>query len=345
MAAKFTVTQPLFFLLFWLLRCVYEAFNATTMFRAIVIPSIRQIIAVNSIKLPSHSTIHLLRPQAKLAVPIARHVSIFANHQSLVQPREALVVKKRKSRKKRPQTQAKEGKFNVAAFATANEYDLDELHTALVRSDRYGTRKFYTDPDQEVLHVQLKDAEETAVNSEPQEIFFFREGSVVLWNCSDAETDFIVQYLKNFEINPYELSTIEEEKEVMDYAYTEHNNGGDLKNEIFWLRSNEPSDLFKYTYSNAMTSSVKLGVWERMLNEYSDGLAEVTSDLKNGKTIRMTRADILKRTGELFELKHLVNLNSELLGTPDFYWEHESLERLFAKTCHYFSISKRKRVS
>lgn len=287
----------------------------------------------------------------KLWSPVAatvRCVSIFhgGSRNSIQSNVAALTVKKRPPRKKRPVAQAKEGKFNVVAYATAHEYDLDGLHLALIRTDQFETRKFYADSDQEVLHIRIKHNTDGGepFTGEPQEVFFFREGSTVLWNCDDEQTRLIWQYLSAYEVNAYEAPVVEDEKEIMDYAYTDSQNGG-LKQEVFWLRANESNDLFKYTYSNAMTSSVKLAMWEAKLNEYIDGLAEVTSDLKNGKSLRMTRAAVLQKTGELFALKHLVNLNSELLGTPDFYWEHESLEKLFSKTCYYFSVPKRKRVS
>lgn len=58
----------------------------------------------------------------------------------------------------------------------------------------------------------------------------------------------------------------------------------------------------------------------------------------------MSRADVLRKTGELFALRHLINLSSDLLDTPDFYWEHEEQEELYQKMCSYFSINRRTRV-
>jgi hypothetical protein len=58
----------------------------------------------------------------------------------------------------------------------------------------------------------------------------------------------------------------------------------------------------------------------------------------------MSRADVLRKTGELFALRHLINLSSDLLDTPDFYWEHEKQEELYQKMCSYFSINRRTRV-
>jgi len=58
----------------------------------------------------------------------------------------------------------------------------------------------------------------------------------------------------------------------------------------------------------------------------------------------MSRSDVLRKTGELFALRHLINLSSDLLDTPDFYWEHEEQEELYQKMCSYFSINRRTRV-
>lgn len=52
----------------------------------------------------------------------------------------------------------------------------------------------------------------------------------------------------------------------------------------------------------------------------------------------------MKKTGELFGLRHKINLSSDLLDLPDFYWEREQLEAFYRSTCNYFSISTRLKV-
>lgn len=296
----------------------------------------------SAIKIPSSGSQALTR---KNQLPVVsrcsqRLVHSSPKHQNNVRPNASLVVKKRPLRKKRLDDQAREGKFSVFAYATADEYDLESLHTALTKQDLYETKKFYTECGEDVLHVRSK------INIEPEarDIFFFREGSVVLWNCDEPEARTILRNLKQFEISPYDDAVIKEEKEIMNYAYVD-SQGGYLKDETFFVQLNGEGDLEKYTFSNAMTSSVKLGIWEATLDNYIDGLANFTNDLKEGRRIKMSRASVLQKTGELFALKHLINLESDLLETPDFYWDREALEHLFTKTCSYFSISKRKRVS
>lgn len=118
-----------------------------------------------------------------------------------------------------------------------------------------------------------------------------------------------------------------------------------LKNNRFYIsRDSEQYDLEKYTFSNSLSASVKLGIWEASLNTYVDSMEFVTDDLKKGNKIKITRAEMLRKTGELFALRHLINLSSDLLDTPDFYWDREDLETLYSQSCTYFSIQKRTKV-
>lgn len=110
------------------------------------------------------------------------------------------------------------------------------------------------------------------------------------------------------------------------------------------ILAQEANNLDKYTFSNAMAQSVKLGIWEVSLNRYIDSIEFVTEDLKAGRKLRMTQQEVLRKQGELFNLRHRINLSSDLLDTPDFYWERDDLESLYQQIYSYFSIAKRTRV-
>ena len=53
---------------------------------------------------------------------------------------------------------------------------------------------------------------------------------------------------------------------------------------------------------------------------------------------------MLQKTGEILSLRHLLNLSSDLLDTPDFYWDREDLESLFLATCSHLAVAKRTKV-
>lgn len=90
--------------------------------------------------------------------------------------------------------------------------------------------------------------------------------------------------------------------------------------------------------------SVKLAIWESLLNDFIEKISPITENMKQGKRLRLTREQVFKRTGELFALRHQINLESDLLDTPDFYWDRDHLVHLYQKTFNYLKLSKRTRV-
>ena len=51
------------------------------------------------------------------------------------------------------------------------------------------------------------------------------------------------------------------------------------------------------------------------------------------------------KTGEIFALRHVLNLSSDLLDTPDFYWDRAKLEIMYHETCSHLAVGKRIRVT
>ncbi|XP_069966107.1 required for meiotic nuclear division protein 1 homolog [Bactrocera oleae] len=276
----------------------------------------------------------------------------------------AQVLKKRTVRKKWDdhgfENLSAEGFFNVSAFTTAEEYDMEALMKGLNEQNLYTVKKYFSTDnlgvEQNVLYATAK----YPVGKETRDIIFFREGSVALWNFNEIETNNLLSFLRPYEKDPYLSPLVRGESEVMPYMYIPSSAvdvEGDLvstsdtevaraffHNGKFFLASDGDNFLQKYTFSDAMATSIKLGMWEAMLDRYVDSIEYLTDDLKRGRRIRMSRAEVLRKTGELFALRHEINLASDLLDTPDFYWDREELEALYLQVCSYFSISRRTKV-
>lgn len=69
----------------------------------------------------------------------------------------------------------------------------------------------------DVIHAVAK----YEVGREPREIFFFREGSLVMWNISDLECGNLLQFLKQYEHDSYTEELIHTESELMTYTYAD----------------------------------------------------------------------------------------------------------------------------
>ena len=104
----------------------------------------------------------------------------------------------RKKRSEEHEKLSQSGYFSVNAFATAEEYDLEKLLVALKEQDLYQPKKFFSSEDNNVPDVLCATAK-YKVGAEPRDIYFFREGTVVMWNCSDMESSNLLAFLKGFE--------------------------------------------------------------------------------------------------------------------------------------------------
>lgn len=261
----------------------------------------------------------------------------------------ALQMKTRLQRRKRlspeeEEDRKKHGFWNVVAYATAEEYNLEKLTKGLLQENLYTPVKQPKSLERnqlvaDVLHVTAR----YQVDSEPREIYFFREGSTVFWNVPELEASNVLNFIKQFEENSYDERMVHDESEVMPYTHSSGKNSC-LQNGDIVIADEANLELDKYTFSNVMALSVKLGIWEASLNRYVDSIEYVTEDLKSGRKIRISKEEVLRKTGELFALRHVINLSSDLLDIPDFYWDHEEQENLYQQLSAYFSINRRTRV-
>nr|XP_027216027.1 required for meiotic nuclear division protein 1 homolog isoform X5 [Penaeus vannamei] len=251
----------------------------------------------------------------------------------------SLQAKKRVQRKKKQASTESDEEWQVTAYATADEYDLNKLLDGLTHQGLYVSAGINPDAS-DVLHMVAT----YRVETENREIYFFREGSVVFWNVPEIERDNVLRFLKKYETGRYDEEAVEEECESLTYAYSDLPTKTRLVKDKIILNTEGQTDLEKYTFSNAMAMSVKLGIWESSLDKYIEKIEYVSEELSKTGRVVLTQDQVLQKMGQLFALRHLINLSSDLLDTPDFYWDHAELEQLYQKTANHLNISKRTSV-
>lgn len=232
--------------------------------------------------------------------------------------------------------------MHCSAYVTGERYNIHGIRNYLISMPKYQV-KFMPEDEQNVLHVTIKDKD----GENTSDVFFFRWlGSLVVWNVSSSEEKYLINVAKLFQEGGYEMVLGDTEDEQLLYSHSK--NATSLVNGRIILNENsqeENSALEKYAFSNAMALSVKLAVWEDVLDHYVQSIRWVPEALKRGLKVRMSRKEVLEKTGELISLRYKINLSSDLLMTPDFFWDRpETLENLYDKTCYFLDIHKRTRV-
>eukprot|EP00057_Strongylocentrotus_purpuratus_P013906 XP_011668380.1 PREDICTED: required for meiotic nuclear division protein 1 homolog [Strongylocentrotus purpuratus] len=241
---------------------------------------------------------------------------------------------------------AEKNAYLCTAFTTAEEYNLEHLSYDLqIQKNKFVLAEMPQDAH-DILHVQLSDEYYKGQEvDEPGEMFFFREGSVVFWNVPDPEIKLVMRIISRHQHQPYEIALVNWENEQMTFGY--HDQATSLVKGDILLDSARPTNetaLEKFAFANAMALSVKLAIWEYSLDQFVSSIENIPDNMKLGKGVKLSREEVMKKTGELFGLRHRINLSSDLLISPDFYWDREELELVYNKMCQFLSISRRTNV-
>ncbi|KAL2098885.1 hypothetical protein ACEWY4_005365 [Coilia grayii] len=248
---------------------------------------------------------------------------------------------KQPSRANQPLPEEDPDVMQCIAFATADQYHLPTLCHDLIANGFYEI----TDLPRDASNVLVIGTDNISKPNDNGMMFFFREGSVVFWNVEEKTIKTVMRVLEQHEIQPYEVALVHWENEEINYSIGEGNSK--LHRGSFLLNGEldyEQMVLEKFAFSNALSLSVKLAIWEISLDNFVESIQSIPEMLKSGQRVKLSRSEVLQKIGELFALRHCINLSSDLLITPDFYWDRENLEQLYDKTCQFLSINRRVKV-
>ena len=101
----------------------------------------------------------------------------------------------------------------------------------------------------------------------------------------------------------------------------------------------------KLAVSFALAQSVKLGVFERTVEQTIQETRSIPERMAiDGKIRKMGRTSITKRIGQLFVDRASINLHSDILDHPEFFWEDDEWLPLYLRAAKYLEIDRRAEV-
>eukprot|EP00088_Acartia_fossae_P051217 TRINITY_DN5754_c0_g1_i4.p1 TRINITY_DN5754_c0_g1~~TRINITY_DN5754_c0_g1_i4.p1 ORF type:complete len:468 (-),score=102.94 TRINITY_DN5754_c0_g1_i4:422-1825(-) len=233
--------------------------------------------------------------------------------------------------------------WSVVGYSAADSFDMLGLQEGLNSQLIYTELELVEELNGMCICVTSKYSNE--VDDLSKEIFFFKDGNVIFWNVPELERNNVLKFLARYSIQGYDEDLIHEESELMNFTFTEGIQKPILDKGVIKLNPELETFLMdKYTLSDAIASSVKLGAWEAALDEIIDSIEHISEDLKRNANVKMSSSEVMQKTGEILALRHMINLSSDLLDTPDFYWDREGLENLFLSTCSHLAVGKRTKI-
>lgn len=165
--------------------------------------------------------------------------------------------------------------------------------------------------------------------------FVFPYGCVAFWGMPSAEEERqFLATLKSFEEKPTSHTCFEES--VFDYGdATEIHEEEDR----IILESQDP--LIKLSLSHALTQSVKLEVFERNINNTIVATRHLPHELATNGKISMSRHKMAQQIGHLVAERNSINLHSDILDQPEFFWKRPRYEPYYAMGAEYMDLSTR----
>ncbi|KAH3670728.1 hypothetical protein OGAPHI_001243 [Ogataea philodendri] len=117
-----------------------------------------------------------------------------------------------------------------------------------------------------------------------------------------------------------------------------------IYNDMITLKSGD--HLIKLTVSHAIAQSTKLSMFESKMSNILNSISRLPKALAlTGKLQNYTRQKLLIKTGKLFQLRNEVNLSSNVLDKPEYFWTIEpGLDPLYSAIREYLEIDQRVEV-
>ncbi|RHZ07152.1 hypothetical protein DYB37_013799 [Aphanomyces astaci] len=111
-------------------------------------------------------------------------------------------------------------------------------------------------------------------------------------------------------------------------------------NDVITLSSFRSSE--KIAISFAMAQSCKLDVFEERVEDSTKETRHIPQTLaETGEIKKYSQKDISQLIGRLFIERSDINLNSDMLDDPDFFWDDDEYQPLYKKMMKYLDVDNR----
>lgn len=203
------------------------------------------------------------------------------------------------------------------AFCTADSYQINQLHSYLKKISSK-SQSFRNS-----IYTPMGDGC----------IFFFSYGCIIFWGVEDETINLTLDNIKSFENEPLKKSSSD------FYEIVEGKSNKVHQNEIYL--TSESTIMDRLAISHALAQSIKLGVFEERVEHTIKKTQHIPKSLAISGKITLSGKEIAQKMGKLFLERSSINLHSDILDTPEFFWDHPELESLYYSSAQNQDIKQR----
>ena len=173
-----------------------------------------------------------------------------------------------------------------------------------------------------------------------KDVFVFPFGGCVIWHASEEEELNILKSLKSFQKN----SLGKFHYEFIDFNYNRNKERTyiDEEKNIIYLASDNP--YIKLSISYALAQGVRLKEIESSVIKILDKTKPIQEEFAQKGKVSLSKRQISKQLGLLFSTRYSVNMQSDILDTPEFFWRRPSYEPIYLMTAEFQDIKLRQSI-
>lgn len=170
------------------------------------------------------------------------------------------------------------------------------------------------------------------------QLFVFKNGAVVSWGIKRYQIAQYLEMIRQFANKPTQffvqdefIYRVGEKTSIEPHAYFD----------IDIITLEEDKDELKLSLSYGFAQSVKLQYFETILEALIEKYTPLIHRLSNQGEMGISRKRIRQVIGEILGAKSEMNLLSNFLYHPKFFWQHPTLEDYYTMLERYLHIQRR----
>lgn len=136
---------------------------------------------------------------------------------------------------------------------------------------------------------------------------------------------------------------MEEFDHEFKYTIDSNRKQATFKNDAIYLSDfSDPAQLLAFSYG--LAQSVKLLLFEEIIDSLVHRTQTLPDELARDGKIQLSQRDLKRLIGELLAARYSVNLISDILDTPEYFWQHPELENLHLECAREVELRQRARI-
>lgn len=169
-------------------------------------------------------------------------------------------------------------------------------------------------------------------------LFVFKNGTVVSWGIKRHQIEYYLNIVRAFADKPVPFLVRDEfSYHLGDKTAIEPNDFFDVD----CLSIEEDSDELKLSLSYGFSQSVKLQYFETIIDALIEKYTPIMKQLSQTGAMPISRRQIRQIIGEILGDKGEMNLMSNFLYHPKYFWQHPTLEQHYTMLERYLHIERR----